>query len=111
MDYNEAYARALRLLNVRFLSEGELRRKLTVYSTLCTPDTVPAILQTHNRSSDRKKLLIFLPCSLLQRTLPILSGRYFCFVFLVITAKRERPSRRSPFSYAEKILNFYNDSS
>ncbi len=30
MDYNEAYARALRLLNVRFLSEGELRRKLKV---------------------------------------------------------------------------------
>lgn len=28
MDYKEAYAKALRLLNVRFLSEGELRRKL-----------------------------------------------------------------------------------
>ena len=28
MDYKEAYAKSLRLLNVRFLSEGELRRKL-----------------------------------------------------------------------------------
>ena len=33
MDYNEAYARALRLLNIRFLSEGELRRKLQVRGT------------------------------------------------------------------------------
>ncbi|MCI1821686.1 MAG: recombination regulator RecX [Megasphaera sp.] len=28
MDYNEAYGQALRFLNVRFLSEGELRKKL-----------------------------------------------------------------------------------
>lgn len=28
MNYKEAYAKALRLLNVRFLSEGELRQKL-----------------------------------------------------------------------------------
>lgn len=28
MDYKEAYAKSLRLLNVRFLSEGELRKKL-----------------------------------------------------------------------------------
>ena len=28
MDYREAYAKALKLLNVRFLSEGELRQKL-----------------------------------------------------------------------------------
>lgn len=28
MDYQEAYALSLRLLNVRFLSEGELRKKL-----------------------------------------------------------------------------------
>ena len=28
MDYREAYEKALQLLNVRFLSEGELRRKL-----------------------------------------------------------------------------------
>ena len=33
MDYNEAYARALRLLNICFLSEGELRRKLQVRGT------------------------------------------------------------------------------
>lgn len=31
MDYKEVYAKALRLLNVRFLSEGELRRKLERY--------------------------------------------------------------------------------
>ena len=28
MNYKEAYAKALRLLNIRFLSEGELRQKL-----------------------------------------------------------------------------------
>ena len=28
MNYKETYAKALRLLNVRFLSEGELRQKL-----------------------------------------------------------------------------------
>lgn len=31
MDYKEAYAKALRLLNIRFLSEGELRRKMDRY--------------------------------------------------------------------------------
>lgn len=33
MDYREAYAKALKLLNVRFLSEGELRQKLRRYGT------------------------------------------------------------------------------
>jgi regulatory protein len=28
MDYKEAYGQSLRLLNIRFLSEGELRKKL-----------------------------------------------------------------------------------
>lgn len=31
MDYQEAYAKALKLLNIRFLSEGELRQKMRRY--------------------------------------------------------------------------------
>ncbi|MCH4166269.1 MAG: recombination regulator RecX [Megasphaera sp.] len=37
MEYKEAYAKSLRLLNVRFLSEGELRKKLKDRQT---PDAV-----------------------------------------------------------------------
>ena len=44
MDYNEAYARALRLLNVRFLSEGELRRKLKVRHT--GDEVIDEVLET-----------------------------------------------------------------
>jgi regulatory protein len=42
MDYKEAYAMALRLLNVRFLSEGELRKKLKAKEA--GPDICDAVL-------------------------------------------------------------------
>ena len=42
MDYKEAYAMALRLLNVRFLSEGELRKKLKAKEA--GPDVCDAVL-------------------------------------------------------------------
>ena len=44
MNYKEGYAKALRLLNVRFLSEGELRRKLERYDA--DGETIDAILDT-----------------------------------------------------------------
>lgn len=44
MDYREAYAKALKLLNVRFLSEGELRQKLGRYDV--TAAVLDKVLQT-----------------------------------------------------------------
>ena len=43
MTYREAYARALRFLNVRFLSEGEFRRKLARYDV--EDDVVDAVIE------------------------------------------------------------------
>lgn len=44
MDYQEAYAKALRLLNVRFLSEGELRHKLRLRDT--EDEVIDAVMDT-----------------------------------------------------------------
>lgn len=55
MDYKDAYAKSLQLLNIRFLSEGELRKKLACKdATEAVIDQVVAMLkEEHFLDDDR----------------------------------------------------------
>lgn len=55
MNYKETYAKALRLLNVRFLSEGELRQKLhSRDASEENVDTVIAMLKKEHFIDDER---------------------------------------------------------
>lgn len=55
MTYREAYAKALKVLNVRFLSEGELRKKLQRYEVdAAVLDDVIAALKDERFLDDQR---------------------------------------------------------